>query len=121
MKVPEKYYDEVFNFKGQWDMPSACGLRIIKREGKTIVIATELYQDNPGTTVAASGKSLALQICGTKNLKIEDIVYVECNPSTDSKLSFYDEEYFEVTFPENGQSVYRKIEGEETLDRRLKK
>ena len=62
MQVPETYYDELFHFKGQWDMPSCCGLRILRRV-KTVVIATELYQDNPGTSVAAAGKSLAEQIC----------------------------------------------------------
>jgi len=112
MKVPQQYYDEIFNFKGQWDMPSCCGLRIINQGDKTVVVATELYQDNPGATVAASGKNLALQICEAKNLKMENIVYIQCNPSTDSKLSFYDEELFEVTFANNSQPAYRRLEKE---------
>jgi hypothetical protein len=63
MKVSEKYYDEIFHFKGQWDAPSLCGLKILNRNGKTCVIVTELYQDNPGTSVTYGGKSLACQIC----------------------------------------------------------
>ena len=97
MRVPEKYYDEVFDFKGQWDMPSRCGLKILRRE-KTVVIVTELYQDNPGTSITAAGKSLAEQICRDKGLDISKIMYLECSPDTDSKLSFYDEEFFEVDF-----------------------
>ena len=29
MKVSDKYYDEIFDFLDQWDMPSKCGLKII--------------------------------------------------------------------------------------------
>jgi hypothetical protein len=113
MRVPEHYYDEIFDFKGQWDMPSRCGLKVIAREGKVYAIATELYQDNPGTTVAAAGKSLALQICEAKNLRLEEIVYLQCNPNTNSKLSFYDEEYFEAAFQDEAQPVFRRLSEEE--------
>ena len=98
MKVSPTYYDEVFPFKGEWDLESSCGLKIREVGGKTYVIVTELYQDNPGTSVTYAGKKLADQICEAKNLKLEDIVYLECTPDTNSKLSFYDEEYFQVDF-----------------------
>jgi len=110
MRVPEKYYDEVFDFKGQWDMFSRCGLKIINKE-KTIVIVTELYQDNPGTSITAAGKSLAEQICQSKGLNLNEIMYLECNPDTGSKLSFYDEEFFEVKF--SGEPVYRQLSTDE--------
>jgi len=112
MQVPEKYYDEVFNFKGQWDMPSRCGLKIIKKE-KTIVIVTELYQDNPGTSITAAGKILAQQICANKGLNLSEIMYLECNPDTGSKLSFYDEEFFEVIFANGAEPVYRQLPADE--------
>jgi len=112
MKVPEQYYDEVFDFKGQWDMPSCCGLKIIKKD-KTFVIATELYQDNPGTTVAAAGKNLALQICAAKNLNLDEIIFLQCNPCTNSKLSFYEEEYFQVQFPDGEQPIFRRLSEDE--------
>jgi len=108
MRVPEKYYDEIFNFNGQWDLPSRCGLKIIRRE-KPVVIVTELYQDNPGTSVTAAGKILADQICRDKGLDINKIMYIECNPNTDSKLSFYDEEFFEVDFSGSSKPPYRQI------------
>jgi hypothetical protein len=111
MKVPEKYYDEIFDFKGQWDMPSRCGLKIVRKENKIVVIATELYQDNPGTTVAAAGKNLLVQICDVKKLNLEEITYLQCNPCTNSKLSFYEEEYFEVQFPDGAPPVFRKLSG----------
>ena len=130
MQVPDTYYDEVFDFKGQWDVPSRCGLKIIRPFGpcnerkdimvtirspdivqqeKTIVIATELYQDNPGTSVTAAGMSLAEQICLDKGLDLKEIVYLHCNPGTNSKLSFYDEEFYEVIFLDNAEISYRQL------------
>ena len=115
MKVPKKYYDEIFEFKGQWDIPSKCGLKTIERDGKTYVIVTELYQENPGTSITYAGKSLAKQICETKGLILHDIVYIECTPDTNSVLSFYNEEYYEVTF-DTPQANYRKLEKEEVSE-----
>lgn len=113
MKVAATYYDEIFQFRGQWDMPSSCGLKIRNVDGRTYVIVTELYQENPGTSVTYAGRSLAEQICEAKGLKLDEISYWECNPDTNSKLSFYDEEYFEVDFSAEPQSRYRQLTAEE--------
>ncbi len=116
MKVPEKYYDEVFQFAGQWDMPSCCGLKIIRKD-RTYVIVTELYQENPGTSVTYAGVALIKQICDKKSLDMQQIVYIECNPDTNSKLSFYDEEMFEVSYQMDKDSPselqYRQLSKEE--------
>ncbi|MDR0893700.1 MAG: hypothetical protein LBN06_00105 [Prevotellaceae bacterium] len=98
MQVPVSYYDEIYSFSGDWDVPSKCGLKIGTHNGQTYVIVTELYQDNPGTSVTYAGRKLAEQICANKGLQLADILYIECNPDTHSKLSFYDEEYFLVDF-----------------------
>jgi hypothetical protein len=116
MKVSPTYFDEVFSFKGEWDMPSCCGLKIRRKGETTYVIVTELYQDNPGTSVTYAGKSLAEQICAAKNLDLNKIVYLECNPDTHSKLSFYDEEYFQVNFDADAQHRYRQLSKEEVLN-----
>jgi len=113
MQVPKKYYDEVFEFSGQWDQPSACGLKIVDKSGKKIVIVTELYQDNPGTSVTAAGINLARQICEKKGLSLSDIIYLECTPDTNSVLSFYSEQYFEVTYDDTSKANYRKLSREE--------
>ena len=110
MKVPEKYFDEIFNFAGQWDMPSCCGLKIIRKQEINYIIVTELYQENPGTSVTYAAESLYKQICEAKHLTNEHNIYIECNPDTNSKLSFYDEEYFEVTFEEGQDPKYRQLE-----------
>lgn len=117
MKVPQKYYDEIFEFAGQWDMPSTCGLKIIQKNNQTYVITTELYQENPGTSITYAAGSLIQQICQRKNLDIQNITYIECNPNTNSKLSFYDEEMFEVQYTlENGLPAhlqYRQLMADE--------
>ena len=113
MKVPEKYYDEVFDFKGLWDTPSKCGLKTFVNKEKTYIVVTELYQENPGTSVTYAGYSLFNQICEHKGFTDTEVVYLECNPDTNSKLSFYDEEFYEVTFPEiygnSGRPAYRQL------------
>ena len=113
MKVPEKYYDEIFEFNGLWDVPSKCGLKILTSKGKTYIIVSELYQDNPGTSVTYAGYSLFRQICESKGFSEKEVIYLECNPDTNSKLSFYDEEFFEVTFQEtnggSGRPAYKQL------------
>jgi hypothetical protein len=103
MKVPKTYYDEIFDFSGQWGMPSKCGLKILKKRNKNIVIVTEMYQENPGTSVTQAAGLLFKQICENKRLDPATIIYLECNPDTHSKLSFYDEEYFQVLFKKEGE------------------
>ncbi|MBM3435459.1 MAG: class I SAM-dependent methyltransferase, partial [Bacteroidetes bacterium] len=49
MSVESKYINEIYHFKGEWDVPSFCGLKVISKPDKTIVITTELYDSNPGT------------------------------------------------------------------------
>jgi hypothetical protein len=58
-----KYMDRYFNYLGQWESPSKCGLKIIKRkDGKTLAIATEIYRQNPGTPVTEWCAQLATRI-----------------------------------------------------------
>jgi len=119
MKVPQKYYDEIFSFKGQWDLPSSCGLKIINSSAggrPPVVIVTELYQDNPGTSAASAGLLLARQICREKGLELDKIIYLECNPGTNSKLSFYDEEIFKVDFIDGAKPVYRQLSASELME-----
>jgi hypothetical protein len=81
---------------------------------KTIIIVTELYQDNPGSSVTAAGKSLAEQICRIKALNPGEIVFLQCNPCTGSKLSFYEEEIFEADFS-GAAPVYRQLSADEIM------
>lgn len=112
MKVPKEYYDEIFQFDGTWDQPSCCGLKVRRHGDKTYVVVTELYQENPGTSITYAGRKLADQICRAKGINFDDMVYIECAPDTNSKLSFYDEEYFEVDFNADLQHKYHQLSNE---------
>lgn len=119
MKISSKYYDQLFHFEGQWGVQSCCGLRMLNQGKKVIVIVTELYQDNPGSDVTNVSVSLATQICDKFNIPFEHLVYVECSPNMNSKLSFYDEEFFRVHFDiQEGKlvnPVWTKLSTEETI------
>ena len=93
-----KNIDETFDFKGFWDIDSKCGLKIIQQNDKYTVIVTELYNDNPGTSITQATCNLAKQICEKYNLPMKNIVYIERNPDMKSKLSFYNEELYLVEF-----------------------
>lgn len=98
MEASFKEIDEIFNFKGLWDVPSKCGLRILQKKEKYTVIVSELYKENPGTSVTQASCLLAKQICEKFDIPKSKISYIEHNPDMNSKLSFYDEEFFLVDF-----------------------
>lgn len=109
--------DNIFNFKGLWETPSKCGLKIISQTDKKIVIVSELYQDNPGTSVTQAACYLLEQICLQYNLPKDKITYIQHNPKMNSKLSFYEEEFYLVKMKLNGENFiepeFIKIEKEE--------
>jgi len=93
----------VFEFEGLWGLRSACGLRIFdKGKNQVVVVVSELYKENPGTSIAQVPASLAMQVCHAYGLDVQNIVYIEHNPDMHSKLSFYEEEFFRVYFEYDG-------------------
>lgn len=98
MQTSDKYIDEIFDFEGQWGMPSKCGLRHRKVGGLDVVIATELYQANPGSSVTSVSASLAMQAARHYGIDPARIIYIESAPRMNSKLSFYDAAAYRVCF-----------------------
>jgi hypothetical protein len=98
MQTSFKGIDEIFDFKGLWDVQSKCGLKIIQHDDKYIIVVTELYLDNPGTSITQATCALAKQICEKYQLPKNEIVYIEHNPDMNSKLSFYGENFYLVAF-----------------------
>jgi len=89
-----KYMDRYFDFKGNWDCPSKCGLLIVKRkDGKTLAIATEIYRQNPGTPVTEWCAPLATQIMHEMKCDPENFIFIEHTPDLKSKLTFYEETF----------------------------
>jgi hypothetical protein len=98
MKTSFREIDTIFDFKGLWDIPSKCGLKIIRKDNQYRVIVSELYQDNPGTSITQATALLAKQICDAYTIPLSDMIYIEHNPNMNSKLSFYDEVFYHVKF-----------------------
>ncbi|MDD4847959.1 MAG: hypothetical protein PHR53_04245 [Bacteroidales bacterium] len=117
MKTSFDNIDKIFTFEGLWGIESKCGLKIIHKNDKIIVIVSELYLENPGTSVTQAVNILPLQIAEHFQIPLEKMTYIEHNPDMHSKLSFYDEEFFLVTLNiKDGQisnSIYRQLNSEE--------
>jgi hypothetical protein len=100
--------DRYFEFKGQWDSPSKCGLLIVNRkDGKVLVIATEIYRQNPGTPVTEWCAPLATQIVKSLGCKPEDFIFIEHTPDMKSKLAFYEETFDMLNFDWTDESFVR--------------
>lgn len=99
-----KYMDHYFEFLGQWDCPSKCGLLVVRRkDGKVLVIATEIYRQNPGTPVTEWCAPLATQILKSQGCKPEEFIFIEHTPDLNSKLAFYEETFDRVNFDWTGE------------------
>ena len=87
------YVDCFYDFKGLWDVPSRCGLKIRRSEGMDLVIATELYLENPGTSVTEYCPKLAALIVKDHGLDQKKLCFIVRTPENHSKLSFLNESF----------------------------
>ena len=103
MERSEQFMDQEYEYKGLWDVPSKCGLKIITKSEVTIAIATELYDDNPGTSVANWSHQLATEICLKNSADPQSFIFIEHTPDMKSRLSFYEETFFKVNYEWDGE------------------
>jgi len=87
------YQDRLFDFKGQWGAPSRCGLKIVQKKDETIVIASELFEENPGTSVTSFIAGLATVIVKEFGLDPGKTLFIEHCPDRGSKLDHYQESF----------------------------
>jgi len=99
-----KYMDRYFDYPGQWDTPSHCGLKIVNRkDGSIIAIVTEIYRQNPGTPVTEWCAPLATQIYISFGNNNTPFIFIEHTPDLRSKLTFYGETFDLVNFDWDGE------------------
>ena len=99
----DQYMDHYFEFRGQWDSPSKCGLKIVHRkDGMRLAIATEIYRQNPGTPVTEWVAPLASQVLQSQQCDPKDFIFIEHTPDRRSKLTFYEETFDLVNFEWDG-------------------
>ena len=92
------YQDQIYHFKGLWDLPSICGLKIVKKPNISIVIATDLFDENPGTSITEWNTKLVKEICDNNNINYNEVIYIEHTPNKKTKLSFNQESFYKVKF-----------------------
>ncbi len=90
-ELSSPYVDDFYDFKGLWEVPSRCGLKIVKRADKDVVIATELYTENPGTSVTEFCHRLATIIVNDKALEPSRLMFIVRTPDNKSKMTFWNE------------------------------
>jgi len=95
--------DCYFDYLGQWDSPSRCGLKIVNRkDGCILAIVTEIYRQNPGTPVTEWCAPLATQIFNTIQHSKASFIFIEHTPDLRSRLTFYGETFDLVNFDWDG-------------------
>lgn len=100
------YMDHYHDFAGQWDSPSRCGLKVVHRkDGKVLVIATEIYRQNPGTPVTEWCAPLATGIMHQLGCSPDRFIFIEHTPDLRSKLAFYEETFDLVNFVVDGDRL----------------
>ncbi|MBU0763453.1 MAG: hypothetical protein KJ607_01320 [Bacteroidetes bacterium] len=94
--------ESIYNFSGLWGVPSKCGLKVIQKGETVIIIVTELYDENPGTSVTKWSAQLATELLAEYGSSPEKFIFIERNPGMNSKLNFYDEQLYMVTYDWDG-------------------
>jgi hypothetical protein len=103
MEKPDQYIDEIFHFQGKWEMPSLCGLMILKKDDRDIVMFTELYQENPGSSVTDTIEILAGLIVQQYNLDPEKAVFIVRNPERSAHYEFFAETFHRARMHWDGE------------------
>ena len=117
MKRDSTFIDSIYEYKGQWDTPSKCGLKLIKKEELTIAIVSELYEENPGTSVTYWNYKIAELLCIEYNISPEKLLFIEHNPDMGSKLENYAETFdivkFDITNDQFSNPSWERISRED--------
>lgn len=98
-----KFIDKIYHFKGAWEVPSFCGLKIVEKKEETIVIVTELYDSNPGSSVTSWIDNLATGFINEFGIEPGKLILVVHNPDRKSNLEFLKESFDIVSFEWNGE------------------
>ena len=92
------FIDEIYKYEGLWNRKSTCGLKIIKKPDTTLIIATDLYKENPGGSITEFVSELAMLICNSYKIDINNITFIHHVPEVKSSLEFYAEAFYLVHF-----------------------
>jgi len=115
MEAKIKYVDEIFHFSGKWEMPSLCGIQIRKKDNGTLVILTELYEQNPGSSVTGMIEAVATEVVKHYGIPPETAVFIVHNPERSSHHEFFAETFYYARLKWDGEK-YSYPEWEKTTE-----
>jgi len=108
MEEKKKYIDEIFHFSGKWEMPSLCGLWIRRKDNETLVILTEMYEENPGSSVTGMVAIVAAEVVKKYDIDPETAVFIVHNPERSSKYEFFAESFYQAVMKWDG-NAYKSL------------
>ena len=92
------FIDEIYHYEGLWQRPSTCGLKIVKKGDEVLVVATDLYKENPGGSITEFVAELATLIANDFGLDMQKMTFIHHIPEVKSSLEFYAEAFYIVKF-----------------------
>jgi len=120
METHNPFVEEVFHFRGEWGVSSRCGLKIVRLEEKTVILVTEFYDSNPGTSITEWNTHLASEICQKYAIDPKRVIFIEHTPEMSSTLTLYQETFDRVTFKWDGKSFsdpqWERVSKEDIID-----
>jgi hypothetical protein len=120
MEEKRKYVDEIYHFKGKWEMPSLCGLMIRRNDSGSTVILSELYEDNPGSSVTDMIETLAGEIVAKYAIIPETAVFIVRNPERSAHYTFFTETFHRARMNWDGEKftglTWEKVGGNDLYD-----
>lgn len=74
--------DRTYHYTGFWQCASVCRLRIYQQDGssRTVVIATELIEENEGTSITNMAEHLATLVRRELGVPLDDFTWIEHYP-----------------------------------------
>ena len=103
MDNQQKYVADIFHFAGKWEMPSHCGIMIRRNDQAALVILTELYESNPGSSVTDMIEILAGEIVKKYNIAPETATFIVRNPERSSRYAFFAETFYRARMNWDGE------------------
>jgi hypothetical protein len=97
------YIDEIFHFSGKWEMPSLCGVYIRRKDYGTLVVLTEMYEENPGSSVTGLVEIVATEVVNKYGIDPMTAVFIVHNPERSSKYEFFAEMFYKANMRWDGE------------------
>ncbi|MBN2192094.1 MAG: hypothetical protein JW751_04700 [Polyangiaceae bacterium] len=109
----DRWLGRVYEFAGQWGVPSRCSLFTTVREGRFVAVATELYGENPGSSVTSMASSVVAALAVEHGIAEDQITLIVRCPGRGSKLSCYDETFDRYVRDPNERPRWERMTSDE--------